>query len=98
MLKVIYDRARYLMRPRKYNMQKCKAQDKKGIIWVTNFLIPQRNICCGYSLEASHRDASNEHHNNCFRCEIRKLLPIFIEKFFLSKRMENLKVTKCNQD
>ena len=41
MLKVIYDRARYLMRPRKYNMQKCKARDKKGNICpgVTTYVI-----------------------------------------------------------
>ena len=41
------------------------------------FLFHHENISCGYSLEASRRDASNEHHNKLFRGEIKEILPIF---------------------
>ena len=34
----------------------------------------KKNIGCGYSLEASRRDASNEYHNLCFCTEIRNIL------------------------
>ena len=37
------------------------------------FLFLDKNICCGYSLEAPWRGASNEYHNICFCREIRKL-------------------------
>ena len=36
------------------------------------FLFLHENICCGYSLEAPHRGASNEYHNICFHEEIKK--------------------------
>ena len=39
-----------------------------------SFLFLHENICCGYSLEAPHRGASNEYHNICFHGEIRKIL------------------------
>ena len=39
-----------------------------------SFLFLDENICCGYSLEAPRRGASNEYHNICFRQEIRKIL------------------------
>ena len=39
-----------------------------------SFLFLNENICCGYSLEAPRRGASNEYHNICFRREIRKIL------------------------
>ena len=32
-------------------------------------LFLHENICCGYSLEAPRRGASNEYHNICFRGE-----------------------------
>ena len=41
------------------------------LIW---FLFLIENICCGYSLEAPHRGASNEYHNICINREIRKIL------------------------
>ena len=34
-----------------------------------------KNICCGYSLEAPRRGASNEYHNLYFYGEIRKIIP-----------------------
>ena len=39
-----------------------------------SFLFLHENICCGYSLEAPRRGASNEYHNICFRGEIRKII------------------------
>ena len=39
-----------------------------------SFLFLQENICCGYSLEAPRRGASNEYHDICFRGKIRKIL------------------------
>ena len=39
-----------------------------------SFLFLHENICCGYSLEAPRRGASNEYHNVCFHGEIRKIL------------------------
>ena len=36
------------------------------------FLFLHDNICCGYSLEAPRRGASNEYYSICFRGEIRK--------------------------
>ena len=39
-----------------------------------SFLFLDENICCGYSLEAPRRGASNEYHNICFHWEIRKIL------------------------
>ena len=41
------------------------------------FLFLQENICCGYSLEASHRDTSNDDHNKCFNGTIKKNNSIF---------------------
>ena len=38
------------------------------------FLFLDENICCGYSLEAPRRGASNEYHNIWFCREIRKIL------------------------
>ena len=38
-----------------------------------SFLFLHENICCGYSLEAPCRGASNEYHNICFCGEIRKI-------------------------
>ena len=46
--------------------------EKRGY-QVNIFLFLHENICCGYSLEAPHRGASNEYHNICFRGEIRKI-------------------------
>ena len=37
------------------------------------FLFLHENICCGYSLEAPRRGASNEYHKICFHGEIRKI-------------------------
>ena len=38
------------------------------------FLLLHKNICCGYSLEASRRDASNEYPQHMFFCgEISKM-------------------------
>ena len=37
------------------------------------FLLVDKNICCGYSLEVPWRGPSNEYHNICFRQEIRKI-------------------------
>ena len=37
------------------------------------FLFLHENICCGYSLEAPRRGASNEYHNIGFHGEIRKM-------------------------
>ena len=39
-----------------------------------SFLFLNENICCGYSLEAPQRGASNAYHNICFRGEIWKIL------------------------
>ena len=39
-----------------------------------SFLFLDKNIGCGYSLEAPRRGTSNEYHNICFRQEIRKIL------------------------
>ena len=45
------------------------AQDE----WAMLSLYVNKNICCGYSLEASQRDVSNEYSNICFHeKEIRK--------------------------
>ena len=52
------------------------ATDKKGI-HILFFLFLDENICCWYSLEAPRRGASNEHHNICFRREIRKISAFF---------------------
>ena len=41
------------------------------------FLFLPKNVSCGYSLEASHGDASNERHNNCFCAEVIKISPFF---------------------
>ena len=47
------------------------------------FLLLARNICCGYSLEASRGDASNECRNKCFEYDIRKILRFLLENMFL---------------
>ena len=50
---------------------------------MNTFLIsPEKNICCGYSLEASQQGASNVYHNICFYEEIRKY-----QYFFFAKKM-----------
>ena len=49
------------------------------------FLFLKENICCGYSLEASHWDNSKELQKNNFYREIRKILTYFSRKSFLSK-------------
>ena len=41
------------------------ATDKRG--YPHNIFLISRHICCGYSLEAPQRGASNEYHNICFR-------------------------------
>ena len=43
----------------------------------TYILFLDKNMCCGYSLEAPHQGTSNEHHNKCFHSEIRKLSILF---------------------
>ena len=44
-----------------------------------NFLFFQdKKKCCGYSLEAPRRGASNEYHNICFRRELRKKYQYFL--------------------
>ena len=45
-----------------------------------SFLFSNKNICCGCSLEASHRDASNEPHNKYFHRDIRQILTFFAPK------------------
>ena len=52
---------------------------------VNIFLFLHENICCGYSLEAPRRGASNEHHTICFRGEIRTISIVWIEKNALSR-------------
>ena len=37
--------------------------DKRGSLVLISF---KENVCCGYSLEAPHRGASNEYHNIFF--------------------------------
>ena len=54
-----------------------------------SILFFHENICCGYSLEAPRRGASNEYHNICFRGEIRKITIILVEKSALSKLKRN---------
>ena len=44
------------------------------------FLFLYENICCGYSLEAPRRGASDEYHNICFRAEIRKKYRCFSDE------------------
>ena len=54
------------------------ATDKRGYPHNIFLISPlHENICCGYSLEAPHRGASNEYHNICFRGEIRKISAFF---------------------
>ena len=51
-----------------------------------NFL--HGNICCGYSLEAPRRGASNEYHNICFCEETRKNINTFgLEKSVITRAM-----------
>ena len=38
------------------------------------FLFLYINICCGYSLEAPRKVASNENHNTCFHREKNQLI------------------------
>ena len=38
-------------------------------------LFLHKNICCGYSIEAPRRGASNEYHNICFYAELGKIIP-----------------------
>ena len=52
------------------------ATDKRGDPH-NIFVFLHENICCGYSLEAPRRGASNEYHNICFRGEIRKISAFF---------------------
>ena len=49
----------------------------RGDIHIIFFLFLLENICCGYSLEAARRAASNEYHNICFHEEIRKISAFF---------------------
>ena len=44
------------------------------------FLFLNENICCGYSLEAPRRGASNEYDKICFLSEIRKISAFLDEK------------------
>ena len=52
--------------------------NKKLLIF---FLFLHENICCGYSLEASWRGASNEFHNITFSWRNKKKYPKIIAKF-----------------
>ena len=47
MLKVIYDRARYLMRPRKYNMQNAKPKIRRGLYGSLTFLFLNETFAVG---------------------------------------------------
>ena len=47
--------------------------DKSGYQVNIFFFFLHENICCGYSLEAPRRGASNEYLNICFRGKIRKI-------------------------
>ena len=42
-------------------------------------------MCCGYSLEAPQRGASDEYDNICFRGEIRKILVFFSKRGYRVK-------------
>ena len=52
------------------------------------FLFPHKNICCGYSLEASQRGASNEHPKQMFSWRNKKTVSTFrLKKSDLSGAM-----------
>ena len=44
------------------------------------FLVLNKNICCGYSLEAPHRGTSNKHHNICLCGELKKKYQHFLDE------------------
>ena len=54
------------------------------------FLFLKENICCGYSLEAPRRDASNEHHSKCLNLEITK-----ISHYFCSRKRDIQGYEQC---
>ena len=56
---------------RKFHLQKLKRFRYKN---ADSFRISVQNIDCGYALEPSRRDGSNEYHNLCFWSVIRKIM------------------------
>ena len=51
-----------------------------GLGYFSYFSI-KNNICCGYSLEAPRRGASNEYPQHMFYGELEKKYPIIITKY-----------------
>ena len=47
-------------------------------------LIISHEICCGYALESSHGDDSNEHPQHMFKERVMKSIKIFVENGHLS--------------
>ena len=59
------------------------------------FLFLNKNIFCGYSLEAPQRGTSNEYQNICFCGEIRIISILWTEKSALTRvRCPNTKMAK----
>ena len=59
----------------------CIVSDKRHFfnqnVWIF-FLFLQENICCGHSLEAPHRGASNEYPQHMFSCRNKKLFTWYL--------------------
>ena len=47
------------------------------------FSFLNQNICCGYSKEASHRDASFEHPKQMLKLMVKKIFTILHSKMFI---------------
>ena len=44
------------------------------------FLFLHKNVCCGYSLEVPHQDASNEYPQHMFSCRNKKNINTLVLK------------------